>query len=409
MKSKLFIISFLIITNAFSQRDSKIVIGTVDSIYSKVLNEQRKLWISLPASYGKGLNAAVRYPVIYLLDGDGHFQSVAALLKQFSTNGNSISPQMIIVGITNTNRTRDLSPTHFTFGPDGKRMPGLHSSGGGEKFTAFIQQELIPYIDSMYSAAPYRMLVGHSLGGLLVMNTFVNHRELFNAYVAIDPSMWWENERLLHQTKTVLNQQHFDGKSLFLAVANTMREGMDTSQVKNDTSGNTLHIRSNLKLAEMLQQHKTSKLNGAWKYYKDEIHNSVSLIAEYDAIRWVFKNYALPIPGNNPGAETFTVDYVSRHYDSVSRFMGYKILPDEQTVNSLGYQLMSEGWINKALDFFQLNITNFPTSFNVYDSMGDFYQETGNSTKAIELYSKALTIKEISGTRKKLQNLLSKQ
>lgn len=409
MKSKLFILSFFIITNAYSQRDNKIVIGTVDSIYSKVFNEKRKLWISLPASYGRGLNAPVRYPVIYLLDGDGHFQSVAALLKQFSTNGNNISPEMIIVGITNTNRTRDLSPTHFTLGPDGKAMPGLRSSGGGEKFTTFIEQELIPYIDSTYPAAPYRMLIGHSLGGLLVMNTFVNHREMFNAYVAIDPSMWWDNERLLKQTKMILNQQSFNGRSLFLAVANTMENGMDTSQVKNDTSGNTLHIRSNLKLAEMLQQHKTNKLNRAWKYYKDETHNTVPFLAEYDAIRWVFKDYALTIHGNKPGAETFTVDYVSRHYDSVSRFMGYKILPDEQTVNSLGYQLMSEGRINKASDFFQLNITNFPASFNVYDSMGDFYQETGNLSKAIELYTKALTIKEISDTRKKLQKLLSKQ
>jgi hypothetical protein len=139
MKFISFIISILITTNAWCQRDNKIVIGSIDSIYSKVLNEQRKIWISLPSSYGRGLNAAKKYPVIYLLDGDGHFQSVAALLKQFSTNGNSVSPEMIIVGITNTNRTRDLSPTHSTVGPDGKTMPGMGSSGGGEKFTEFIE------------------------------------------------------------------------------------------------------------------------------------------------------------------------------------------------------------------------------------------------------------------------------
>ena len=409
MKFISFIISILITTNAWCQRDNKIVIGSIDSIYSKVLNEQRKIWISLPSSYGRGLNAAKKYPVIYLLDGDGHFQSVAALLKQFSTNGNSLSPEMIIVGITNTNRTRDLTPTHYSLGPDGKPMPGLGSSGGGEKFTAFIEHELIPYIDSLYPAAPYRMLIGHSLGGLLVMNTFVNHRELFNAYVAIDPSMWWDNKRLLKQTNMILNQQSFDGRSLFLAVANTMEDGMDTSQVKNDTSGNTLHIRSNLELAEMLSQPKNNHLNRSWKYYKDETHNTVSFLAEYDAIRWVFKDYALNIPGNNVGSEAFNVDYVSRHYDSVSRFMGYKILPDEQTVNFIGYQLMSEGKMNKASHFFQLNMTNFPTSFNVYDSMGDFFRETGNLKRAIELYSKALTIKEIPDTREKLQNLLSRE
>ncbi len=207
----------------------------------------------------------------------------------------------------------------------------------------------------------------------------------------------------------ILNQQRFDGKSLFLAVANTMEEGMDTFQVKNDTSGNTLHIRSNLKLAEILREGKSNQLNWAWKYYKDETHNTVSFLAEYDAIRWLFKNYALNIHGNNAGAEVLTVDYVSRHYDSVSRFMGYKILPDKQTVNFLGYQLMSEVKMKKASGFFNLNMVNFPTSFNVYESMGDFYREGGNLKKAIELYSKALTIKEIPETRKKLQNLLSIQ
>ena len=222
------------------------MIGTVDSIYSKVLNEQRKIWVSLPSNYGRGLNAAKKYPVIYLLDGDGHCQSVAALLKQFSTNVNSVSPEMIIVGISNTNRTRDLSPTHFTLGPDGKTMPGMGSLGGGEKFTEFIEHELIPNIDSLYPAASYRMLIGHSLGGLLVMNTFVNHRDLFNAFVAIDPSMWWDNERLLKQTSATLNEQNFEGKSLFLAVANTMEGGLDTSTVKSNTTSITLHIRSNL-------------------------------------------------------------------------------------------------------------------------------------------------------------------
>jgi hypothetical protein len=316
---------------------------------------------------------------------------------------------MIIVGITNTDRVRDLSPTHFTLGPDGKTMPGMGSSGGGEKFTSFIQQDLMPYIDSLYPTAPYRMLIGHSLGGLLVMNTFVNHRELFNAYVAIDPSMWWDNQRLLNQSNMILNQQSFDGRSLFLAVANTMEEGIDTSKVKEDTSGNTLQIRCNLKLAEMLRQRKFNQLNWAWKYYNNETHNTVSFLAEYDAIRWVFKNYTLNIPWDNVDSEAFTVDYVSRHFDSVSRFMGYKIFPDEQTVNFIGYQLMSEGRFNKASHFFQLNMINFPASFNAYDSMGDFYRETGNTKSAIEFYSKALTIKEIPDTRKKLQNLLSRQ
>src|SRR6201999_1400890 len=98
-------------------------------------------------------------------------------------------------------------------------------TGGGENFTAFIEKELMPHIDSLYPTAPYRILIGHSLGGLMVINTMVNHPNLFSAYIAIDPSMWWDDRKLLQQTATVLTREKFTGKTLFLAIANTMPAG----------------------------------------------------------------------------------------------------------------------------------------------------------------------------------------
>ncbi|HEX3386461.1 MAG TPA: alpha/beta hydrolase-fold protein, partial [Mucilaginibacter sp.] len=90
----------------------------------------------------------------------------------------------------NTNRMRDLTPTN---------VPPDKSSGGGEKFTDFIKTELMPHIDSIYPTASYKMLIGHSLGGLMAINTLINHPEMFNAYVAIDPSMWWDDRKLLNR------------------------------------------------------------------------------------------------------------------------------------------------------------------------------------------------------------------
>jgi len=173
MKTHLFFL--MIVLNTFwvsctsvkkISRDNKIVIGTIDSLYSNTLKEERKIWIYTPAT--DILFAGQSFPVVYLLDGDAHFYSVMGLIQQLSeVNMNMILPQMILVGITNTNRTRDLTPS--------KDSLEFAASGGGELFTTFIQNELIPYVDSHYTTAPYRLLIGHSDGGLFCVNTLLNH------------------------------------------------------------------------------------------------------------------------------------------------------------------------------------------------------------------------------------------
>ena len=117
-KFTLFILLAIIVFNAKSQRDNKIVIGKIDSVYSKILNEQRKIWIYTPDMTSGLRDSSRRYPVLYLLDGDAHFASVTGLVQQLSqVNGNTVYPEMIIVAIPNTDRTRDLTPTHITSDP----------------------------------------------------------------------------------------------------------------------------------------------------------------------------------------------------------------------------------------------------------------------------------------------------
>jgi predicted alpha/beta superfamily hydrolase len=240
----LFLVGAAVCNGAYGQADNKISIGEVVSIQSAVLNENRKIWIYVPPSARSTTYAKRQYPVVYLLDGDGHFSSVVGMIQQLSTvNGNMISPEMIVVGIPNTNRTRDLTPTHVDADPMIKDVNFLKTSGGGEKFISFIEKELMPYVDSKYPTAPYRMLIGHSLGGLTVMQAFVHHTGLFNSYVCIDPSMWWDNQSLLRETKKVLAEKQFTGKSMYLGIANTMEPGMDLKNVQNDKSDDTRHIR----------------------------------------------------------------------------------------------------------------------------------------------------------------------
>ena len=395
--------------SAAAQPAGNIIIGKTDTIHSKILGEDRRVLVHVPDD--RQGYASQRYPVVYLLDGDAHFPSVMGMIQQLTeVNGNSVFPDMILVGIPNTDRLRDLTPTHARSSPYGDSN-SVRVSGGGENFTAFIEKELMPHIDSLYPTAPYRIMIGHSLGGLMVINTVVNHPNLFSAYIAIDPSMWWDDRRLLRQTETVLAQQKFTGKTLFLAIANTMPAGMDTARVRRDTSNSTIHIRSILRLKDGLKKNRTNGLRFDYKYYAHDTHGSVPLIAEYDGFRFMFDYFVPPYTQmlfDDKSTADALVGAVKAHYKMVSEKMGYTILPPESQINELGYAYMQMGKWDRSAAFFKMNTENYPKSGNTFDSLGDLYSTRGDHQKAVDAYTKALTLYDNPDTKKKLEEQKSK-
>ncbi len=367
--------------------ENKIVIGAIDSLQSVVLNEQRKIWVHVPNTL-KDSNE--KYPVVYLLDGDAHFVSVTGMLRQMSSiNGTTKVPKMIVVAIPNTDRMRDLTPTHVE---DGK---GPNTSGGGEKFMNFLENELIPYINSKYPTNQYNTLIGHSLGGLTAINILLKRTHLFNNYIAIDPSLWWDNRHVLKQTSSILNSKSFENKSLFVGIANTMmKTGYSINTVENDTSERTNHIRAILKFCKTVVPKSKSKLNFDYKYYENDTHGSVPLITEYDALHFLFSWYNLGDKFNTiideKTSTKMALKIINAHYKTVSEKFGYTVAPNEDLVNQLGYGFMNQKKNDKALAFFKLNIENFPNSSNVYDSLGDYYTAQKDNKKAIDAYTKAM-------------------
>ena len=392
---------------SFAQLDNQIVIGKIDSIDSKILNEQRKVWVYVPDAHTNSIYLKKNYPVIYLLDGDSHFYSVVGMIQQLSSvNGNTIVPKMIVVGITNTNRTRDLTPTKAELDPPFTDSMMVANSGGGAKFLSFIENELIPKIDAEYPTEPYRMFIGHSFGGLTVMNTLVHKPHLFNSYVSIDPSMAWSNQRLLKEIKSTSFDSKYRDKALFLGIANTMEKGMDTLSVQQDTTKMNTHIRSILEVNNYLKNNTKSQLSYKGHYYKDDSHGSVPLITTYDALRFIFDFYQLELGMDdfmNPDSNL--LEKVVNHYKKVSKTFGSDAKPEEDFVNGLGYEFLGMGQYDKAEAFFKLNITNYPESFNVYDSLGDFYAAKGENVKAIENYKKSISLNKDSFSKPKLEAL----
>jgi predicted alpha/beta superfamily hydrolase len=389
--------------SAVAQPNGAVVIGKTDTIHSRILKEDRPILVHVPDESSSF--PSQRFPVVYLLDGGAHFPSIMGMIQQLTeVNGNTLFPNMILVGIPNTDRQRDLTPTHAKSSPYGDSN-AVRSTGGGENFTAFIERELMPHIDSLYPTAPYRLFIGHSLGGLMVINTLINHPNLFNAYLAIDPSMWWDDRKLLRQTETVLAKQSFKGKSLFLAIANTMPAGMDTARVRKDTSNATIHIRSILRLKDELKKNKANGLRFDYKYYAHDTHGSVPLIAEYDGFRFMFDFYNPPYDQmlfDDKSTAEALVTAVKNHYRLISEKLGYTVLPPEGQINSLGYNYLQGGQLARAAAFFKLNIENYPKSGNTFDSLGDYYGAIGDHRKAVDAYTKALTLCDNSDTKKKL-------
>lgn len=408
-KITVFVLGLFVSIISFAQPDNRITIGTIDSLQSNILNEKRKIWVYVPNSgaHPNAPQAKQKYPVVYLLDGNVHFNGMVGMIQQLSqANGNTACPEMIVVGIPNTIRERDLTPTKTGDDPMLAQIGTLRASGGGEAFLNFMEKELIPYIDSKYPTQPYKTLVGHSFGGLTVMNALINRTQLFNAYIAIDPSMWWDDLNYLKTVKTALATKDFTGTTLYMSIAHTMDSDMDIKTARKDTAIDTRGIRASFELHEFIKSKKPKGLRYAGQYYPNDTHGSVVLITEYDALRFIFKNYQLKLNNKDildPNAAF--AKKVERRYQAISKLYGYEVKPAEAEINTWGYRFLQRKQFKKAGDFFKTNVALYPQSFNVYDSYGEFFAALGDKAKAIEQFEKALSIKEDAATRNKLDQL----
>ncbi len=359
-----------------------IKIGEKFSFRSKILNEERSYWVYLPDSYNNTLYMPQRYPVLYLLDGDAHFHSASGVVQFMSTgiNGNIQIPELIIVAIPNTDRTRDLTPTHSEISLDGKEHAFLKTSGGGDKFLQFMREELFPQIESRYRTLPYRILVGHSSGGLLALHAFLNSPEMFNAYIAIDPSLWWDNQVLVRQAERRLKEVPKRRASVYISLANTPNVGGVSSKP---------HENAVRRFAQRLKSAAPSGVRSTLQFFKAEDHGSVPLLSLYYGLLYIFDGYR---PSWQQIFEQ-PAEALNAHFKRISERLGLNLLPPEAFVNGIGYVMLYQyNDVEKAIDFFKLNVRNYPDSWNVYDSLAEAYQVKGDKSLAIENYEKSLKL-----------------
>ncbi|MBC8755364.1 alpha/beta hydrolase [Kordia sp. YSTF-M3] len=417
MKNKVlsFVICILAYTSFFyssaqSNQDNLFQIGTKDSVYSNILKENRKIWVQVPESANATTNHPNTYPVVYVLDGRVHFLSICAILNQLAPD---TVPEMIVVGIENSeNRTRDLTPTKV------KEARGasdwVKDSGGGEKFTDFIAKELIPYIDKKYPTTTHKTLVGHSFGGLLVVNTVLNHPELFTNYIAIDPSLWWDNEVLSLQLSERLSDKKYERKSLFLSIANPLPPDTekDLNVLVKDTTYRTEGLRATYKFSKIASKATHSTLQFSYKYYENENHGTVPMISIYDGLYALYPWYKMSgsfvnvLTNPDTDAKAVTKAFNDR-YKTLSNHLGYTIHPEEDLLNNLGFMFMSND-PKKSFALFTMLIEAYPRNANGYDSMSDYYISQKDIKNAIKYVEMAYKISGGNYHKEKLEKLKKK-
>lgn len=204
-----------------------LVIGETFTLDSKVLAETRRINVYLPAGYAKS-DAAL--PVLYMPDGGmaEDFLHVAGLV-QVSVGNQTMRP-FILVGIENTERRRDMTgPTE-----NAKDKTIAPHVGGSAAFRKFIRDELMPEVKRRYRVTDENAIVGESLAGLFVVETFFYEPDLFDIYIAIDPSLWWNDHKLVDGTAASLYARPRLAKSLFLASSSEFIGDVDQTKVLAD-------------------------------------------------------------------------------------------------------------------------------------------------------------------------------
>ena len=255
---------------------------------------------------------------------------------------------------------RDFTPVPFEGNP---------TSGGADKFLEFMEKELIPFVEENYQAQSFKTLFGHSLCGMFAVYTLFEKPEMFNAFISVSPYLQYEDQYVIDRVESALSERTEYDQYLFITI------------------GDEPAYTASLDRIEKLLSDKAENLSWTISERENEDHNSVPLKSLYDGLEFIYSDWPLTEEMAMNGVEA-----ISSHYSHVSDKYGYPVQIGEAAANMLGYQMIQNDELEKAIELFKYNAKLYPTSANVYDSLGDAIERTGNDEAAADNYKKAVKI-----------------
>lgn len=391
LKFKIIIVTILFSSKIlFGQIDNKLFWGEKNLIHSEILGDDKEYWIHLPMDYEKSKE---NYPVLYITDGDEHFFLASGLTEFMSSQ--FIIPKFIVVAIFHKDRNHDLTPTHCSKDVMGFQSEAAKVSGGGEKLLQFIEKELIVEIESKYKASSFRILAGHSLGGLFCTYTYLTNSNLFRGFISIDPALNWDNYVCEQTLKSLpIDAQNFNNK-LYISSAHNAPEGKrDKGPLRKSQLSFTKELKSK------------GVNNIKFEIFEKETHMTVPYQSFYAGLMFIFPDYYI---FKNPEFSP-EIPFIEKFYKNLSDSYGMKITPPEYLIEMIGKHFLFENTdYAKAIEFFSFNTINYPDSYKTYDFLAKAYKASGNIDNAIFNFKKSLKLNpNNSDTQKILFELESK-
>jgi predicted alpha/beta superfamily hydrolase len=350
---------FLLLLSNSTFARNKSIINSIEEITidSNVMAEKRTVIVYLPEGYDK---SSASYPVLYLTDGEVHTKHTSGTVDYLSRF--RLIPEMIVVGIINTDRNRDLRPT---LASDKK----LEITEGADRFLKFMTDEVIQTIDKGYRTLRYKVLSGTSYGGLFAVNVFLTKPNVFDAIIAISPSLYWDDQAMFHKAQELFSADKAKG-TLYLSIA-------EEQPIMTNTFNSFVSV---------LEKNPTEDVNWMTKKISDETHNTSVLLGQYYGLRSVFSEWSIPeqIPQN--------LKQLLSRYKKMSNQLEIQIVLPEDRVNGYGQWLKHLNRIDEAFELFKWNTKAYPSSIMAYETLGLAEEKEGRIHDAKNSFEIALNL-----------------
>jgi tetratricopeptide (TPR) repeat protein len=370
--SSLFIVSMAILLTARGRaiavgtapgEGEPVAIGTYRSLYSDVLGEDRPLLVSLPKGYESSM---MSYPVFFVLYGDqvrGYFAEAVHVVDRLSEEGSI--PRLIVVGVANIDRYRDLSPIDRRGNPSGI-----------EAFSQFVSSELIPYIDNEYRTKDYRILMGPQAGAEFGLYSLVHHANLFDALIIGNPFRSLSVRNLLHEAFMNLARAGFANPKFVQITCPDAEGGIDKAT-------EVAYVRD---FEEELTDAPVKNLRWVVRYIEENKEFIPSLLLK-EGLRELFHDYAF-----SQGQEFRGLDDVVQYYSVLSKRLGFEVDIPERVLASGADALSVKGNIDATIEILEYMVSVYPTSVDGYWRLANLCRELGDNQAALKYYRKCIEI-----------------
>ncbi|WP_299156852.1 alpha/beta hydrolase-fold protein [uncultured Tenacibaculum sp.] len=333
-------------------------LGKEFKMQSSILKEERTLMIHTPEGYA---TSKKNYPVVYVLDGNNHFNhatNAATLLSE-----NQRMPESIVVAIPNNQGTR-------------RRDLG----NGRDNFKKYIKTEVIPFVNKNYRTTEHKTIFGHSMAGAFVLNYLATEPSLFENYIAASPVVQIFNSELLTKFQELFNNNKNLDQSLYFTITDATAEGQRATDALN-------------KLVTIFKKEAPKSLDWKYDFIENQVHMTTPYLTMYKGFTEVFNDFQAPRYSSYQNyKDRGGMEKLKSHYTKRAKKYNTENKIPENTMARLATVLLNDKQEKKAISILKQATKDYPESMRAYNRLARAYEETKELKKAEEAYKTALSI-----------------